>query len=150
LNTGGVTASRTVLRIVGGYVLTTSALVAGCSTSSSGGRPWIVCGTTLYSGAAGIDPFTVFDKSNSIAPVGANGNAYLVLSDDCRRGAAVSFPSGDAAIVKEAVTSDGTLAAIVLEPLAHTVSVIVTTSDRGRHIVHLITEPATAAAAAGS
>jgi hypothetical protein len=84
--------------------------------TTSAAPPLRVCGTTVYSGAAGA---VVTDANGLVASVTSlttGAGIYLKLSDSCAHGATLIVPTGDATIVATAHTSDGAVALIGLTP----------------------------------
>jgi hypothetical protein len=84
--------------------------------TTSAAPPLRVCGTTVYSGAAGA---VVTDASGSVARVTSltsGAGIYLKLSDSCAHGATLIVPIYDATVVATAHTSDGAIAFVGLTP----------------------------------
>ena len=91
-------------------------LLSGCSYASSGAPPTVVCGTTIWSAAAGA---VVQDVSSggTVHTVSAGLNLFLRVSKGCGEGASVSIrPSEAATITKVARAQDGRIAAAVIQP----------------------------------
>ena len=108
-------------------IMVCSAVLAGCSSIgrvSSAAPPTVVCGTTLSHSAAGPVMEDASSGPITINSVTVGGDIYLKLTSDCETGAEVAIlPASGAAIVKQARTRDGALAAIVLHPVAKRFSV---------------------------
>jgi hypothetical protein len=116
--------------LVGGAV---AGACSGCSPSASGtssGSPaLVVCGQTLWNAAAGanLDDLTTGDAK--ITSVSAGFLLFLKVSGSCQAGASLNWePSSAAKIVQSARASDGKLAAVDLQPLAKTFTLILTSS----------------------
>jgi hypothetical protein len=84
--------------------------------TTSAAPPLRVCGTTVYSGAAGAIVTDANGLVASVTSLTAGAGIYLKLSDSCARGATIIVPIDDATIVATAHTSDGAIALIGLTP----------------------------------
>lgn len=104
-------------------VITCTCVLTACApAASSGAPPTVVCGTTLWSAAAGA---WVQDVSRGGAVTKSSAGEYLFLrvSDSCSTGVSVRVQPSDASIIKTARSQDGRLSAIVLAPRLHSFSI---------------------------
>jgi hypothetical protein len=94
------------------------AALSGCASETvrHGARPLVVCGTTLWSGAAGAVIVDATGRSASVNNVSSGNNIYLELVDGCQIGASISIPAAGAKILKVSHSHNGRLAAVVLRP----------------------------------
>lgn len=83
----------------------------------NGAPPTVVCGQTLWSGAAGAVLFDASSGDTTITHASAGGYVFLRVAAGCEHGAQVTYaPSTAVAVVRTAVAADGKLAAVVLAP----------------------------------
>ncbi len=93
----------------------------GATTAS---RPVVICGQTLYSGAAGLYVYSPYADATGLhpplagqGPIGVTANSPILfqLSVDCDRGAAFSIrPAGLVRIDKQIMAKDGGTVALAL------------------------------------
>jgi hypothetical protein len=102
-------------------LVATAGAECGRQTASSAAPPTVVCGTTLDDSPAGA---VILDATHDHGPVRfptTQGLLYFKVSDLCSRGTRVAWtPSRAATLVKEAQTTDGLDAAVVLRPRSRT------------------------------
>lgn len=117
----------------------TVALVSACSTEtrSSGAPPLVVCGATLWSGAAGAVMTDATGAHTNVTEQTAGG-VVLRLAAGCQQGVEYSIePTVAAAVVKVADAHDGKPAAVVLSPRAASFDVHVTHPDGSAGLVQV-------------
>lgn len=131
-------------------------LLSGCA-SYKAARPTVVCGTTVGFGGPGVEVLDVW--ASPASPPGAPAPLSLSedvaagvlvrVSDSCKTGAAVTFPSAGPAVMDPVARArDGrpVVFGVASRPGEGAVSVTVTvTKGRGVRILHMLTFPAPAA-----
>jgi len=112
-------------------------VLAGCSrdTASSGAPPTVICGTTIWTAAAGAVVQNV-SHGGSVTHVSAGENIFLRVSDSCSTGVSVTVDPSDAArVVTSAPSKDGKVTAVVLEPRQHVFTIRLTSPHRPSYVV---------------
>lgn len=114
-------ASKTNLGLFAYWILLSVLVfgIDGCSGTSSGAPPTVVCGKTLDSTAAGA---TIYDiAGGSLPPVRSptvRGLVFLKVSHSCQTGSDLALtPPDTLQIVDVARASDGKYAAVALKPI---------------------------------
>lgn len=83
----------------------------------NGAPPTVVCGQTLWNGAAGPVLVDAWSGDRTITHASSGGYVFLRVASGCDRGAQVTYaPSDAASVVRTAASADGKLAAVVLDP----------------------------------
>lgn len=107
----------------------------GCGASSTGAPPLTVCGTTLWSGAAGATITDATTSTTSISSVSAGGLVFLRLIKGCDHGVSVSIePVAAARVTKKALATDHKVAGIAIHPLRARFTVETHTASQSRLI----------------
>jgi hypothetical protein len=106
---------------------------SGCSSSApsrnSGSPPLVVCGQTLWHGAAGATLDDLAAGNAKVTSLSAGFLLFLKVSGSCQVGASLTWdPPSAAEVVQSAWTADGKLAAVDLQPLAKTFTLVLTSS----------------------
>lgn len=131
---------RTALIVSAVFLTALAALATGCSrsvpTESSAAPPLVVCGTTLWAGAAGAPIADLSTRSFTFTALSPPGRIYLRVAHGCVRGAEVRFPPGAAVVAKRAAARVG-LAAIALVPRRSRFDVTVVHPDGTRTVARV-------------
>lgn len=129
-----MTARVTLIGVGVGSVLLLGLFLTGCSGVTTAAPPLVVCGQTISKLPAGAILQDV-SKGGTVTHGSAGGYIYLLVSESCDNGVAVRWePTTAAQKITVAKTSDGRLAAVVLQPLRTTFTVLLYPRDSGHPV----------------
>jgi hypothetical protein len=99
--------------------------------------PLVVCGTQLWNGGMGASLIDATSGAVTVNTVSAGRYIYLRLAEGCSKGAHADIPEGNARIIARASARDGSIAAVVIQPLRNTFDINVKREGGESGVVHV-------------